>query len=352
MAAAAGDAADMEVESSRKEIYAYKAPWPIYGMNWSQKKSKPMRLAIGSFVEEYTNKIRVIELDQEKGQFSQSAQVDHPYPTTKIMWLPDVDDNIDADLFATTGDYLRIWKIGDNGHTSMECLLNNNKSSDFCAPLTSFDWNETDPTLIGTSSIDTTCTIWDLTVSKPVGTVNKWGAVSGEVKTQLIAHDQEVYDIAWAKDVHTFSSVGADGSVRLFDLRNLEHSNIIYEDDNSTPLLRLAWNQQDKNYLATMKMDSSSVFVLDVRRPMEPVAVLDRHEASVNGLAWAPHSSCHLCTAGDDQKAFIWDILPMPRVEPILAYDAAGPINQINWSRADNDWVAIAHDQTVEALRV
>lgn len=164
----------------------------------------------------------------------------------------------------------------------------------------------------------------------------------------------------------------------MFDLRNLEHSNIIYEDEDSSPLLRLAWNQQDSNYIATMKMDSSSVFVLDIRVPMEPIAVLERHEASVNGLAWAPHSSCHMCTAGDDQKALIWDISSMPRVEPILAYvptaphclrlcaadpvapdpqhcsryDAAGPINQINWSKADTDWVAIAHDQTVEALRV
>ena len=39
-------------------------------------------------------------------------------------------------------------------------MLNNNKNSDFCAPLTSFDWNEVDPNLLGTSSIDTTCTIW------------------------------------------------------------------------------------------------------------------------------------------------------------------------------------------------
>lgn len=39
-----------------------------------------------------------------------------------------------------------------------------NKSSDFCAPLTSFDWNETDPKRLGTSSIDTTCTIWDIEV--------------------------------------------------------------------------------------------------------------------------------------------------------------------------------------------
>lgn len=43
------------------------------------------------------------------------------------------------------------------------CLLQN-KNSDFCAPLTSFDWNEVDPNLLGTSSIDTTCTIWGLEV--------------------------------------------------------------------------------------------------------------------------------------------------------------------------------------------
>lgn len=44
---------------------------------------------------------------------------------------------------------------------------------------------------------------------------------------------------------------GADGSARLFDLRNLQHSTIVYEDPLRTPLMRLAWNKQDSNYLAT-----------------------------------------------------------------------------------------------------
>ena len=38
------------------------------------------------------------------------------------------------------------------------------KHSEFCAPLTSFDWNDADPLRLGTSSIDTTCTIWDVEV--------------------------------------------------------------------------------------------------------------------------------------------------------------------------------------------
>lgn len=47
----------------------------------------------------------------------------------------------------------------------------------------------------------------------------------GMVDTQLIAHDKEVYDIAWG-GVGVFASVSADGSVRVFDLRfvSLFHS--------------------------------------------------------------------------------------------------------------------------------
>ena len=47
---------------------------------------------------------------------------------------------------------------------SFRCFLQN-KNSEFSAPLTSFDWNETDLNRLGTSSIDTTCTIWDIEVS-------------------------------------------------------------------------------------------------------------------------------------------------------------------------------------------
>lgn len=61
-----------------------------------------------------------------------------------------------------------------------------------------------------------------------------------------------------------FASVGADGSVRMFDLRHLEHSTIIYEDPQHHPLLRLCWNKQDPNYLATMAMDG-----MEVRTPLE-----------------------------------------------------------------------------------
>ncbi len=55
-------------------------------------------------------------------------------------------------------------------------------------------------------------------------------------------------------------------------------------------------------------MDSKKVLLLDIRRPSEPVAELERHHGAVNALAWAPHSPAHMCTAGDDSQALIWDL--------------------------------------------
>ncbi|KAJ0400227.1 hypothetical protein P43SY_006191 [Pythium insidiosum] len=174
-------------------------------------------------------------------------EIDHPYPPTKVMWSPQSFGNA-VEYLATTADYLRIWTVSD---TSIErhATISNKRNQETCAPLTSFDWNESEPSIIGTSSIDTTCTIWDLNnISAP--------------KQQIIAHDDEVYDIAFSSDPLVFGSVGGDGSLRTI---------IRYESPGLKPLLRLAWNKQDDRYLATIIAGSPKVVILDVRNTTRPV---------------------------------------------------------------------------------
>ena len=33
--------------------------------------------------------VQIIQLDEDRGEFVLKATFDHPYPTTKIMWIPD-----------------------------------------------------------------------------------------------------------------------------------------------------------------------------------------------------------------------------------------------------------------------
>jgi WD repeat-containing protein 68 len=110
-------------------------------------------------------------------------------------------------------------------------------------------------------------------------------------KTQLIAHDKEVFDISFSLGTDVFGTVGADGSVRMFDLRlnykilnslsfvcnirgllllhnnirALEHSTILYESADLSPLLKIAWNKKDANYVAAISTDSPKAVILDIR---------------------------------------------------------------------------------------
>ncbi|KAG0746690.1 hypothetical protein G6F57_009560 [Rhizopus arrhizus] len=381
-----------------KEIYQYDAPWSIYALDWCKTpiEQKSFRLAIGSFIEDSNNKLQVISrtdlLDNapsSRSDFTAIAEADSYYPITKVLWEPRKADARNSDLLATTGDILRIWELVDDpryGSTNSITTRNSNhvhtqqlvkkaelvnmKQSDFCAPLTSFDWNETDPSLIVTSSIDTTCTVWNVETN--------------QAKTQLIAHDSDVYDVAFMHgSADTFASVGADGSVRLFDLRSLEHSTILYETQptpntnnrmhSSVPLLRLQFSRMNSNLLATFHMDSSAVQILDIRYPSAPVAELSKsHSGSINCLSWSPNESGQIATGGDDSQVLVWNINQPdnnnrnyyanqprynhqpPRViqDPLLAYVADAEVNSLTWSKSCPDWIGVGFGKTIQALRV
>jgi DDB1- and CUL4-associated factor 7 len=136
--------------------------------------------------------------------------------------------------------------------------------------------------------------------------------------TQLIAHDREVYDVAWLPNsTDIFVSVGADGSLRAFDLRSLEHSTILYETPTpknvpppssspsasarppTSPLLRIAFNPADSNYMSTFHMEGNEIQILDMRSPGYPVMELKGHHAQINALGWASAEHPLLATASE-----------------------------------------------------
>ena len=106
--------------------------------------------------------------------------------------------------------------------------------------------------------------------------------------------------------------------------------------------------------MATFMVDSRRTVILDIRVPSLPVAELGGHLGCVNATAWAPHSSCHICTAGDDSQALIWDLSAMPKRpvdDPILAYNADGEINNLQWSASQPDWVSIAFKDKLQICK-
>ncbi|KAI9815988.1 MAG: hypothetical protein M1827_001980 [Pycnora praestabilis] len=338
----------------------YLAPWAVYAFDWCKWPVQQLhsggnsagKVAVGSYLEDGHNFIQILDTqiipqpatESTPGapsyglDFTKVAEATHSYPVTRILWEPPSSQKQETDLLATSGDHLRLWSLPSQPASTVSnsvtrptnsrdppaqkltplALLSNSKSPEHTAPLTSLDWNTVSPSLIITSSIDTTCTIWDIP--------------SLTAKTQLIAHDKEVFDVRFcANSVDVFVSCGADGSVRMFDLRSLEHSTIIYEpsekgDKGSSPgnmspttaqqtmsyappLLRVAASPHDAHLLATFSQDSSLIRLLDVRSPGQALFELRGHTSSVNCIEWSPTRRGTLASGADDSLVLIWDLV-------------------------------------------
>ncbi|MBW0482298.1 hypothetical protein O181_022013 [Austropuccinia psidii MF-1] len=438
------------------EVLDYDSPCSTFALAFSPLGSSSglkshsllpdLKLAIGSAMESFSNNhLTIIGLNSSlnfssshssgydpyedsvpfppsSSHFQPLATAPHPYPPTAIAFSPTrLSKSLQAssgnnqmvrtrEMLATSSECIRLWDfaqslsdedgssgfvggdhrrpigIGVQKSAGYQLVLRSqmaNSKAEYSAPLTSFSWSQLDPSLIVTSSIDTTCTVWDISSSSAI--------------TQLIAHDREVYDVCWSSaSREIFASVGADGSVRLFDLRSLDHSTILYEaqagplqagrngissssispavPNPTAPLLRLKFNPIDPNYIAVSSALGTEVQVLDVRAPGVPVVELRAHQAPVNGLSWSGDGNI-IGTCGDDCQVLVWDLsgvsnssgntsnnlgtnsrstnLSTKKIrEPILAYTAPQEVNAISWCEAYRDWIAIGLGKKIRCLRV
>ncbi|AET37891.1 uncharacterized protein Ecym_2139 [Eremothecium cymbalariae DBVPG len=375
---------------------------PQFALDWSVGD----KVAVGSYKEDSFNKVVILEAGSELLQWESTLQAHVIYPVSRIQWMP-----MSSEKLATCSDSLRIWSLGDQLKEQVNLSLvkygkgvgdvANGHTLGKLPPVTSFDWNSIDTNIILSSSIDTTCTVWDL-------------QASNYVKTQLIAHDSEVFDAKFlTQSSNLFASCGGDGSVRVFDLRCLAHSTIIYEpqsqiqthtpsqiqlsaqghDDGharknnqnaaetslavssleSQALLRLEPSPFDPNILATIQQDSNVVIILDMRYPGSPILTLNGHYCALNQLRWHPSKPNVLATCGDDCQILYWDLLdslnggtissgiPQQRwtstntvhflETPQMSYTAQNEVNNMVW-RPKGDWIGYVAGKQFRNIRI
>lgn len=322
-----------QTESQKnKNIFDYYSDKNLFGIAF-QNGNCP-RLAISSMEKSLHNKIEI--LDFIENDLKMVYQQKMEYPCTKLIWSPKVSE---PSILAVSDECIQLYNYDEQDKTLKFKTKLANKKSKYCGALTSFDWNTVNNSLLGTASIDTTCTIWDL---------NKCS-----IKTQLIAHDKEVFDIQFDRDENTFISGGADGSVRLFDLRNLNHSTIIYETKGCTPINKLAWNLQNKNLIAALSMDKNVIYLFDSRANSNiSMDEINLHKEPVTGIVWAPDNQSQLCSVSEDSTVVISNVQnEFYEQNNNVSYNAPSLINNVDWCRNFPEWIGITFKKRVQLLR-
>ena len=199
-------------------MLTWKLPWPAYACDMINDT-----IAVASFLPKKENDLACLKI--QLGSVTQTASLKYKMAATKLAFNPrnnvlalsgqdvtlyrvDEDDQLNQEKTLASGNSLRKSSIASEG---VVLPNSSNSSQEYCngyPPVTSIAWSPVDHNLLLASSYDTTCTVWN--------------ADTGTIKTQLIAHDKEVFDVAFSPvKADIFTSVGAEGSLRMFDTRYL-----------------------------------------------------------------------------------------------------------------------------------
>lgn len=345
-----------EEEIKNKYIKKYKSnDSRLYGITFqSSIESNLINFAVSSLNISKDNNITLLsfeqeELDEEEEQGDNNlnninlqtnpiklkSQVKCEFPVSSILFSPHEENK---NLLISTSDILSLYSYEEE-QLNLKVAFKR-RTKDYNGPLTSSDWSRANKAIIGVSSVDGTCSIWDL---------NKLVE-----KYMIIAHDKEVYDISLGQDEFIFMSTGADGSVRLFDSRQANSSSIIFETRDESPMTRLKWNLVNPNFILTVIVDKNEIYILDQRKLSAPYGILKVHTNVVNNAIWAPQSNSNLISVSDDKSALLWDIYCDSKKpeEFIMKYEAEYEIENVAWGDVTQNWIGIIDGNQAEILRI
>ena len=340
-------------EENNKYIKKYKSnDSRLYGITFqSSIESNLINFAVSSLNMSKDNNISLLsfqqDLDEEekeaqnniKNQESSSvelkSQVKCEFPVSSILFSPHEQNK---NLLISTSDKLSVYSYEEEKLNLKIAFIR--ETENYTGPLTSCDWSRANNAIIGVSSVDRTCSIWDLNKS-----VEKY---------MIIAHDKAVYDISLGPDEFIFMSTGADGSVRLFDSRQANLSSIIFETRDESAMTRLKWNLVNPNFILTVIVDKNEIYILDQRKLSAPYGILKVHTNVVNNAIWAPQSNSNLISVSDDKSALLWDIYSDSEKaeEYLMKYEAENEIENVAWGDVTQNWVGIIDGNQAEMLRI
>lgn len=317
-------------EEKRKAIYTYDSSSILYSISF--QNCQECRFAFGTLNNSSNNSIEILEMVND--ELTQVQKVNLEYPSTKLMWGP-TDSN--RDILVSSSDCIKFYKFNELDKTLT--LTDNlyNKKSQYCGALTSFDWCIHNDSILGTASIDTTCAIWDLN--------------RHTIKTQLIAHEKEVLDISFGNEDNIFISSGADGSVRLFDIRYLKTSTIMYESKDQSPITKIAWNLNNPDLIAALSWEKNVIYIFDRRQNTVSLVELKLHKAAVTGMVWSPSSKSEICSVSEDKHVIISHVKNDSTEEKNSCYEAPEEINNVSWCKSLPKLIAITFKKSVQLLR-
>jgi len=255
-----------------------------------------MWLATSSFLPEAPNFVEISSLDLGRGGVVQApqpvARLPHYFPPSRVRWLPGMGSS--AELLATSGDCLRIWRPDGQLH---QLLRHGANPEEVCTPITSVDWSEKG----GLASCDVygVCVLWD---------VNSGTAV------QAFDLGQQLCDVAYGGDHGLVAVAGERGDCFLLDPRQAQDVHVLSSREKARGPARLAWSACRTDLLAvSWQGEGGGVVLHSIHQPghagQKSTSRMLRTPGSgavAADIEWSPAYPEQLCCAKEDGVVEVW----------------------------------------------
>lgn len=239
-------------------------PFEPFRLAWASSFSPETRIAVSSFYKSQQNFLKLIKLVGPSAINESGVQI--PYPICDLKFAPNGSPDSN-DKLISCGDNLKLWQVQPNNLQ----LLSDIQLSPEKMPITSLDWSIFQENLVLVGGTDGAATAVDISCS--------------QIAARIIAHDHPIHDINFCAGTPTFITASFDGSLRFFDLRDLQSSFIYYQ--TAMPIARCEVSPFDSNYIASFSKDSPAVSIVDARHPGVPAYICEYQDSPVTCMGWS-----------------------------------------------------------------
>ena len=197
---------------------------------------------------------------------------------TDLAWI-----NSTRIVVATDSGSLEIWNLKEQPCIEQSVLLS--EHADICSSVSVSQQTKQ----IISGSWDNYIKIWDLEVDLSINT--------------LLIHSEKISDIEWNEHcANVFASASEDGTVRIYDNREVEKPVFTLHTEKIHYPTAIAWLEENKLVCGNSNGDIS---LCDARKASETTLTVRAHEKSINEMVIASNSK--IFTASEDTTVKMFD---------------------------------------------
>lgn len=244
-----------------ESAFCFDLPFQPFTIAFNSPYASTTRLAICSLEKTQGNWLKTVQLVGPS--VINEAIIPVSLPITAAMFSP-FPTRRGAERLITTSESLKIWDVSaDNLTVRQNVVIDEAKD-----PLTCVDWSLISETVALTGSAGGEAFAVDIQ--------------EGTCLARIVAHDHAINDAKFCGPTTTFVTAGFDGSVRFFDLRDLESSFVYFQA--AFPLQRVETSALN-GYIATFGK-SGCVSIIDSRKPGMPCSII-KLDTGITSVKWS-----------------------------------------------------------------